>query len=192
VSQRKCLRVASHHHAKIAADPYGVRVTIATTAIADDLAANCAKEPIHIRVLGAAAPRVMASLASLQKEGVPLYVGSIEDPRSRHEAPRSPLAVIVHRYDGVAIIELEPARGTIDVFSSMYPVVRTFTNSLQERRQRSKSVGACRAGDTAHYRLRSHDGVQLRCRWSRAGAGRIARSRLSVVSGPALSSVRHS
>jgi two-component system, chemotaxis family, sensor kinase Cph1 len=158
----------------MATDPHGARMTIATTALADDLAANCSKEPIHIpggiqphgflisvnadgaivqasenvaglvgmpldevlgaplaNVLGAASSLVVASLQSLQKEGVPYYAGSIEDPRSRPDAPRSALAIIVHRHGGVTIVELEPARGTVDVFSSMYPLVRTFINSLQ-------------------------------------------------------------
>lgn len=44
----------------------------------------------------------------------------------------SPFAIVVHRHDDISIVEFEPARGTIDVFSSMYPLVRTFINRLQE------------------------------------------------------------
>jgi light-regulated signal transduction histidine kinase (bacteriophytochrome) len=85
-------------------------------------------------VLGDAASPAIAALASLDTEGVPLYVGSIDDPRgvAQREARLSPLAIVVHRYQGVAFVELEPARGTADVFSSMYPLVRTFINRLQE------------------------------------------------------------
>ncbi|MEI6002178.1 GAF domain-containing protein [Paraburkholderia bengalensis] len=80
-------------------------------------------------VLGDAATLAIEALASLDAQGVPLYVGSIDDPRD----PRlSPLAIVVHRHEGVAFVELEPARGTADVFASMYPLVRTFTNRLQE------------------------------------------------------------
>ncbi|SKC90690.1 Bacteriophytochrome (light-regulated signal transduction histidine kinase) [Burkholderia sp. CF099] len=85
-------------------------------------------------VLGEAASLAVTALASLDTEGVPLYVGSIDDPRraAQHDAHRSPLAIVVHRYQGIAFVELEPARGTADVFSSMYPLVRTFINRLQE------------------------------------------------------------
>jgi light-regulated signal transduction histidine kinase (bacteriophytochrome) len=85
-------------------------------------------------VLGEAASLAITALASLDTEGVPLYVGSIDDPRraAQHDAHRSPLAIVVHRYQGIAFVELEPARGTADVFSSMYPLVRTFINRLQE------------------------------------------------------------
>ncbi|HWT39335.1 MAG TPA: ATP-binding protein [Paraburkholderia sp.] len=84
--------------------------------------------------LGEAAAPAISALASLDAEGVPLYVGSIDDPRSmaQRDARLSPLAIVVHRYLGVAFVELEPARGTADVFSSMYPLVRTFINRLQE------------------------------------------------------------
>ncbi|MEM5339938.1 ATP-binding protein [Paraburkholderia azotifigens] len=85
-------------------------------------------------VLGGAAAPAISALASLDTEGVPLYVGSIDDPRgaAQHEARPSPLAIVVHRYQRVGFVELEPARGTTDVFSSMYPLVRTFINRLQE------------------------------------------------------------
>lgn len=82
------------------------------------------------QVLGqAGAAMVRTALAGLGEEGVPLYVGSIEHPRSPVDAP---LAIVVHRYDGVALVELERARGTDDVFFSMYPLVRTFVGNLQK------------------------------------------------------------
>lgn len=71
---------------------------------------------------------VHQALRDLDTEGIPLYAGSIVDPRGGMHAP---LAIVVHRYDGTAIVELEPARDTSDVFGSMYPLVRTFINSLQ-------------------------------------------------------------
>src|ERR1700761_2331393 len=84
-------------------------------------------------VLRDAASLAIEALASLDTEGVPLYVGSIDDPRSATGDTRlSPLAIVVHRHQGVAFVELEPARGTADVFASMYPLVRTFINRLQE------------------------------------------------------------
>lgn len=87
-------------------------------------------------VLGASAARmVRQALHEFEGEGMPFYAGSIEDPRG---AGHSPLAIVVHRHDGVTMVELEPAHGTADVFASMYPLVRTFTNSLQQ----AQSVGA--------------------------------------------------
>ncbi|MFM0057783.1 ATP-binding protein [Paraburkholderia phytofirmans] len=76
---------------------------------------------------------IVRALATHQEEGIPLYVGSMSDPRANAAGlPAAPFAVIVHRYQGVAIVELEPARGTLDVFSSMYPLVRTFINRLED------------------------------------------------------------
>lgn len=45
---------------------------------------------------------------------------------------RPPLAVVAHRHGSVALVELEPALGTADVFSSLYPLVRTFLRGLQD------------------------------------------------------------
>uniref|UniRef100_E1TJN9 histidine kinase n=1 Tax=Burkholderia sp. (strain CCGE1003) TaxID=640512 RepID=E1TJN9_BURSG len=77
--------------------------------------------------------RIISGLASHEAEGVPLYIGSMGDPRGDTSgAPIGPFAVVVHRYQGVLFVELEPALGTEDVFSSMYPLVRTFINRLEE------------------------------------------------------------
>ncbi|NYI00560.1 ATP-binding protein [Cupriavidus plantarum] len=81
-------------------------------------------------VLGERGAQLVATaLRDLDAEGIPLYAGSIDDPRGNMHAP---LAIVVHRYDGATIVELEPARDTSDVFASMYPLVRTFINSLQD------------------------------------------------------------
>ncbi|MBI0331394.1 ATP-binding protein [Burkholderia plantarii] len=77
------------------------------------------------------AATVIEALRSHESNGLPLYVGSMDDPRTADTARRAPFAIVVHRHDGVAIVELEPARGTVDVFSSMYPLVRTFINQLE-------------------------------------------------------------
>ncbi|NHH83501.1 ATP-binding protein [Burkholderia gladioli] len=77
------------------------------------------------------AATIVAALREHDTNGLPLYLGSMDDPR--RDAPRkSPFAIVVHRHDDISIVEFEPARGTIDVFSSMYPLVRTFINRLQE------------------------------------------------------------
>jgi len=77
------------------------------------------------------AAAILAALHEHDPNGLPLYVGSMDDPRAGRPRP-SPFAIIVHRHDGLAIVELEPARGTTEVFSSMYPLVRTFINQLQD------------------------------------------------------------
>ena len=51
----------------------------------------------------------------------------------------------MHRHDGNLIVELEVARHpTADVFASMYPLVRTFTRSLQDVATLT-DCGTCRA-----------------------------------------------
>ncbi|WP_321866032.1 ATP-binding protein [Paraburkholderia tropica] len=75
-----------------------------------------------------AAQAAREALAAPGSDGAPQLVGTIDDPRG---GERAPLAVVAHRYDGVAIVELEPALGTGDVFSSLYPLVRTFLHALQ-------------------------------------------------------------
>ncbi|ACR32191.1 ATP-binding protein [Burkholderia glumae] len=85
------------------------------------------------RFLGAHwAATVSEALRSHESNGLPLYVGSMDDPRADGTARRSPFAIVVHRHERVAIVELEPARGTSDVFASMYPLVRTFINRLED------------------------------------------------------------
>lgn len=88
------------------------------------------------------AAKIVDALAGHDEDGIPLYLGSMDDPRASQSAlqpaaqdaaPRAtPFAVIVHRHQGIALVELEPARGTLDVFSSIYPLVRTFINRLQD------------------------------------------------------------
>ncbi|WP_137927912.1 ATP-binding protein [Cupriavidus sp. 2SB] len=85
-------------------------------------------------VVGAeAAGLALRALDSLEAEGIPLYAGSIDDPRTGRGDASShpPLAIVVHSHLGVRIVEFEPARGRAEVFASMYPLVRTFINSLQ-------------------------------------------------------------
>lgn len=96
-------------------------------------------EPVE-RVLGRPLSDFVGELAALvQKtldaagdDGIALHVGTLPVlPGLGERQARGPLAVVVHRYDGVRIVELEPAGGTDDVFSSIYPLVRTFISQLQ-------------------------------------------------------------
>ncbi len=84
-------------------------------------------------LIGTGASLVLDALDMLEAEGIPLYAGSIEDPRCTRDGAHtySPLAIVVHAHQGLRIVELEPAHGTADVFASMYPLVRTFINRLQ-------------------------------------------------------------
>ncbi|WP_321817218.1 MULTISPECIES: ATP-binding protein [unclassified Paraburkholderia] len=85
-----------------------------------------------------AAQATLAALVEPASDGTPRFIGAIADPRDLRtpsDAPADahpPLAIVAHRYDGIAIVELEPALGTADVFSSLYPLVRTFLRGLQE------------------------------------------------------------
>ncbi|WP_423193770.1 ATP-binding protein [Cupriavidus sp. H18C2] len=81
-------------------------------------------------LIGDGARLALQALDALRADGIPLYAGSIADPRGGSSGA-SPLAIIVHTWQGVRFVELEPARGTEDVFASIYPLVRTFINSLQ-------------------------------------------------------------
>lgn len=82
-------------------------------------------EPLEA-VLGDAARLARRALDGLQSDGAPHYAGSTVPPGTDRA-----MALVVHRHDGVTIVELEPARGTADVFGSMYPLVRTFIHSLE-------------------------------------------------------------
>jgi chemotaxis family two-component system sensor kinase Cph1 len=93
-------------------------------------------------LVGGGATLALDALATLKADGIPLYAGSMPDPRSLRDGgagpagtpthPYSPLAIVVHTWQGARIVEFEPARGTADVFASIYPLVRTFINSLQD------------------------------------------------------------
>ncbi|KQR77055.1 ATPase [Burkholderia sp. Leaf177] len=80
-----------------------------------------------------AAGMVQTVIRDRSIERAPLYAGAIEKIGER-VLLGGPFAVVVHRFHGKTIIELEPARGTVDVFASMYPLVRNFVNDLQQQR----------------------------------------------------------
>jgi chemotaxis family two-component system sensor kinase Cph1 len=101
-------------------------------------------------LLGASATaRIAHAAATAMLDDMPLYIGVIENPffgprdalpeQDRHHS--LPIAAVdgpefdvtMHRHDGNLIVELEAARhANADVFASMYPLVRTFTRSLQD------------------------------------------------------------
>jgi len=100
-------------------------------------------EPVDVVIGAAAAARVAHAAATAMLDETPLYVGVMENPFfSPREGVQDHLAAAVdgpelditmHRHDGNLIVELEVARhSNADVFASMYPLVRTFTRSLQD------------------------------------------------------------
>lgn len=114
----------------IAADGTVLQASSNATQLNGEPAQNALGQPLA-QFLGAEwATRIVTALDTEDLEGIPLYLGSIAISPAGNGTQASPFAVIVHRNQGVAIVELEPAQGTIDVFSSMYPLVRTFINRL--------------------------------------------------------------
>ncbi|ASW00040.1 ATP-binding protein [Paraburkholderia aromaticivorans] len=117
----------------IAADGTLLQVSANIATLTGAPAEQAPGQPIARIVGDEWAARIVEALAAHQEDGIPLYVGSMGDPRAPAAGARAtPFAMIAHRHQGIAIVELEPARGTLDVFSSMYPLVRTFINRLQE------------------------------------------------------------
>lgn len=100
-------------------------------------------KPVDVVIGAAAAARVAHAAATAMLDEAPLYVGVMGNPFFRaREAVQDDLAtdvdgpeldITMHRHDGNLIVELEIARhSNADVFASMYPLVRTFTRSLQD------------------------------------------------------------
>lgn len=100
-------------------------------------------ERVDMVIGAAAAARVAHAAATAMLDETPLYVGVMANPffSSREAVPDHvatgadgpELDITMHRHDGNLIVELEVARHrNADVFASMYPLVRTFTRSLQD------------------------------------------------------------
>jgi light-regulated signal transduction histidine kinase (bacteriophytochrome) len=116
----------------IAADGVVLQASANVSLLSGAPAEDAPGQPLQ-RFLGAEwATKIVNALNAHSLEGIPLYVGSFDVAFADGSRPVSPFAVVVHRHQGIAIVELEPARGTIDVFSSMYPLVRTFLNRLHD------------------------------------------------------------
>ncbi|SAK83089.1 sensory box histidine kinase [Caballeronia hypogeia] len=73
----------------------------------------------------------LKQLAQLARDGTALHVGNVV---IEGWTPRGPLAIVVHRYEGLLFVEVEPAQDTADVFSTMYPLVRSFVTEVQTMR----------------------------------------------------------
>ncbi|EKS69450.1 MULTISPECIES: ATP-binding protein [Caballeronia] len=75
-----------------------------------------------------AAERASAGLKQLTRDGAAIHVGNVV---LDGWTPDGPVAIVVHRHDGLLFVEVEPARDTADVFSTMYPLVRSFVSDVQ-------------------------------------------------------------
>jgi chemotaxis family two-component system sensor kinase Cph1 len=99
-------------------------------------------ESIETLLGHASTARVAQAASTAMIDQAPLYLGVIDNPFFDAAAPgASPsrsaegqqFDITLHRHDGNLIVELEVARhADADVFASMYPLVRTFTRSLQD------------------------------------------------------------
>ena len=96
-------------------------------------------EFVAVLLGAAAAARIAHAATTAMLDQAPLYIGVVDNPFfNGREATQDLLAtpgfdITMHRHDGNLIVELEAARhADADVFASMYPLVRTFTRSLQD------------------------------------------------------------
>ncbi|BBQ01390.1 histidine kinase (plasmid) [Burkholderia sp. SFA1] len=78
-----------------------------------------------------AAERASAGLKQLTRDGATIHVGNVV---LDGWTPRGPVAIVVHRHDGLLFVEVEPAQDTADVFSTMYPLMRSFVTDVQSMR----------------------------------------------------------
>ncbi|SAL74746.1 sensory box histidine kinase [Caballeronia terrestris] len=92
-------------------------------------------QPIDVLLGRPSAERLAQAASTAELEAAPLYLGVVENPLHDAAAIESDAEfdVTLHRHDGNLIVELEVARHLHDdVFAAMYPLVRTFTRSLQD------------------------------------------------------------
>ncbi|WP_438392988.1 ATP-binding protein [Caballeronia sp. DA-9] len=100
-------------------------------------------EPVDVLLGADVAARIAHAKATAVLDQTPLYIGVAENvlyrPETKTEtdpitpADGSEFDITVHRHDGNLIVELEVARHpNADVFASIYPLVRTFTRSMQD------------------------------------------------------------
>jgi len=91
----------------------------------------CIGQPLA-SVLGAqASERARAALSRLTRDGAAIHAGNVRIEKWAHSGP---VAIVVHRHDGLFFVEIEPAQDTADLFSTMYPLVRNFVNEVHSMR----------------------------------------------------------
>ena len=62
-------------------------------------------------------------------EHKPMHVADVRFAVGDYEGP--PIALMVHRFDGVLIAEFEPASDVLTAYANLYPLVQTFIGQLQ-------------------------------------------------------------
>ncbi|KND59102.1 Phytochrome, two-component sensor histidine kinase [Candidatus Burkholderia verschuerenii] len=121
--------------------PHGVLISVDEQGCVVQISANieefarlapdtCLGQPLET-VIGDAAARTRACLKRLNRDGAAIHVGNVVIGGWTQSAP---LAIVVHRHEGLLFVEVEPAQDTADVFSTMYPLVRSFVTDVQSMR----------------------------------------------------------
>ncbi|WP_250510905.1 ATP-binding protein [Caballeronia sp. GACF4] len=92
---------------------------------------RCLGEPLSFVIGDEASRRAVAELGRLTRDGATIHTGNVVID---HWSQSGPFALVVHRHEGLLFVELEPAQHTAEVFSSMYPLVRSFVTEVQSMR----------------------------------------------------------
>ncbi|KNH08175.1 Phytochrome, two-component sensor histidine kinase [Candidatus Burkholderia brachyanthoides] len=122
--------------------PHGVLISVDEQAKVLQISANieqfarlapqaCLGQPLEAVIGAAVAERTRACLTRLNRDGAAIHVGNAVIDGWTQTAP---LAVVVHRHENLLFVEVEPAQDTADVFSTMYPLVRSFVTDVQSMR----------------------------------------------------------
>ncbi|WP_244817748.1 ATP-binding protein [Caballeronia sp. Lep1P3] len=121
------------HGVLLSVDAEGVILQISGNIepIARRSAQACLGQPLEIVLGRHASERARAAFGQLTRDGSAIHAGNV---RIEEWAHNGPVALVVHRHDGLLFVEVEPAQDTADVFSTMYPLVRSFVTEVQSMR----------------------------------------------------------
>ncbi|MFM0137990.1 GAF domain-containing protein [Caballeronia grimmiae] len=122
--------------------PHGVLISVDAEGVVLQVSGNielvariaphaCLGQPLSNLLGEQASERALARLAELTRDGAAIHVGNVRIDGWAHAGP---LAIVVHRHEGLLFVEVEPAQDTADPFSTMYPLVRSFVTEVQSMR----------------------------------------------------------
>ncbi|WP_250455276.1 ATP-binding protein [Caballeronia sp. ATUFL_M2_KS44] len=122
--------------------PHGVLISVDAEGVILQISGNiepvarmaphaCIGQPLSILLGEHTSERTRTRLRELTRDGAAIHVGNVNIEGWAHQGP---LAIVVHRHEGLLFVEVEPAQDTADVFSTMYPLVRTFVTEVQSMR----------------------------------------------------------
>ncbi|WP_040052725.1 ATP-binding protein [Caballeronia concitans] len=122
--------------------PHGVLISVDAEGVILQISGNiepvarmsphaCIGQPLSILLGEHTSERARTRLHELTRDGAAIHVGNVNIEGWAHQGP---LAIVVHRHEGLLFVEVEPAQDTADVFSTMYPLVRTFVTEVQSMR----------------------------------------------------------